>query len=547
MHQKNRQQKINDVTDEDDIEQHVIESAMKLLCCCKRSKSTVRLLFGSLVVITSTLQGIVHYVALRDDQRITPTNHNNFPDFLPVDVVPRNAQEHQQNDRSLKALSDSSIKSLSVEATPAADTGNGAFYPDSTTSTVAETSIATASTDVLWLNHYMPLSSSEVPISFTVPTNTTTRRICATWNISIDEWWIKNWQWKIVQETPNGYCLERWQAHSNRMKMYRKLYKNQWTLGNCSESFSKVMWSTGWGADFHNVMDGLGYGITHNIPFVINYRKEPWHYSKDVKADSCSRAGSLECYFLKYTKCPFKNTTTGYQAKIADKLSNMLKPDGQFMKDNQYFLYDLSKANNRYIYEWVTRPKTWLRNKVMESIQPYLTKLQSPNGNCSVIHVRRGDVVLHHNISRRYYSISEYIAAVAATEKHNNLTTNKTILLLTDDANAMIEAKTLYPNYNWVTIDRKRYQGPEGGWEGHFPSSDPLTETIVLLGTFKLVQQCTTLVHTHSNLALLFWGYMLSSRPKKDLTRIQIDREIDSSEKFDAKNSATVNISRSDW
>jgi hypothetical protein len=38
----------------------------------------------------------------------------------------------------------------------------------------------------------------------------------------------------------------------------------------------------------------------------------------------------------------------------------------------------------------------------------------------------------------------------------------QTILLLTDDANAIAEANAVYPNHTWVTIQRLRFQAAQG-------------------------------------------------------------------------------------
>ena len=139
------------------------------------------------------------------------------------------------------------------------------------------------------------------------------------------------------------------------------------------------------------------------------------------------------------------------------------------------------------------------------------------------MHVRRGDVVLHVGQVRRYFAIEEYMKAAMKQQLENTNNNSMTILLLTDDANAVIEAKTLYPNHTWITIDRKRYKGSQGGWEGHFPSQDPLQETIILLGTFKLVEMCNILIHTESNLAQLFYGTMITKYGKNGVTRVQVD------------------------
>jgi len=75
-----------------------------------------------------------------------------------------------------------------------------------------------------------------------------------------------------------------------------------------------------------------------------------------------------------------------------------------------------------------------------------------------LIQPRRGDVVLHGgSLKRRYHPIAEYMEA--------SDTIRKSVYLLTDDKNAINEAKVEFPNTNWMFLDRPRYRAAEGGWE----------------------------------------------------------------------------------
>ena len=98
----------------------------------------------------------------------------------------------------------------------------------------------------------------------------------------------------------------------------------------------------------------------------------------------------------------------------------------------------------------------------------------------------------------------------------------RTILLLTDDSNAIEEARRKYPDYHWVYIDRPRFKGPEGGWENQIPSDDPKIELIVLLSIFRLVKQCQSFVHAHSNMGRFIAGIMATTVP--NATVVDIDR-----------------------
>jgi hypothetical protein len=147
-------------------------------------------------------------------------------------------------------------------------------------------------------------------------------------------------------------------------------------------------------------------------------------------------------------------------------------------------------------------------------------------------------VVLHKEWARRYYAIDEYVNA--AKQQITN-----TIFLLTDDDNAVQEARAKFPGHNWVVVDRPRYKGKEGGWENHIPSDDPKQEVIVLMAIFRKVQLCDVFVHTRSNLADYITGAMLSSQPR--LHRFDLNSGQSNAQIYRAKNSETHKISQTDW
>jgi len=55
------------------------------------------------------------------------------------------------------------------------------------------------------------------------------------------------------------------------------------------------------------------------------------------------------------------------------------------------------------------------------------------HGRCSIIHVRRADVIIE-NQGRKFYNVSEYIAKLPKDRREPGAN----ILLLTDDANAIV-------------------------------------------------------------------------------------------------------------
>eukprot|EP00539_Tryblionella_compressa_P001774 CAMPEP_0178734522 /NCGR_PEP_ID=MMETSP0744-20121128/1388_1 /TAXON_ID=913974 /ORGANISM="Nitzschia punctata, Strain CCMP561" /LENGTH=109 /DNA_ID=CAMNT_0020386807 /DNA_START=58 /DNA_END=387 /DNA_ORIENTATION=- len=84
----------------------------------------------------------------------------------------------------------------------------------------------------------------------------------------------------------------------------------------------------------------------------------------------------------------------------------------------------------------------------------------------AVFHVRRADVTLHGSAMRRYHAIEEYVNASGLTSHQQK----PNVFLLTDDQNAIDEAEVLFPDINWIYLDRKRHKGSSGGWENQIPS-----------------------------------------------------------------------------
>lgn len=145
---------------------------------------------------------------------------------------------------------------------------------------------------------------------------------------------------------------------------------------------------------------------------------------------------------------------------------------------------------------------------------------------CTVMHVRRSDVVLHTTRARQYFALSDYVKW---------LRRNDTIFLLTDDANAIEEAFEFHPNLKWTFLNRTRFRGTEGGWENQTPSRSPKREVVVIMALLRLVQRCDTLIHTSSGFAR-----MLARAMQPTLrTRIQIDSHMKREEQYSWNNTVS--------
>jgi len=233
---------------------------------------------------------------------------------------------------------------------------------------------------------------------------------------------------------------------------------------------------------------------------------------KDASHPVCE-SKDMYCYFLNLTKC---------EANL-----DQVRDGGVFMtRVGGYF--EMNVGLNRWLLEYATRQQTWLRREVYE----FSKKIQMKTP-CAVMHVRRTDIVLHGEWSRKYRQIEEYVNKMDHTTKN--------ILLLTDDQNAIEEAQTLHPGYNWMFIDRPRHRGTEGGWENQIPSDDPKLEVIIILTILRLVGQCSSLIHTHSNFAFVLQGEMENARKGKHFRRVNLDEN--DPNLFNANNSLSVNLS----
>ena len=334
---------------------------------------------------------------------------------------------------------------------------------------------------------------------------------CLSWNTSSDEWWTHHVEWRVTRETDDGYCFSLIES-SEKRNLLRKLYNIQFH-GDCEQAHTKRMWSSGWGVDFANVIDGLKYALETNQPTTIA-NTEPWHYAakRDGSRPVCPEMG-LSCYFLPLTRCEAD------PSKIFQ---------GNWYYHNQV---SLMPVQHRWLTSYTTRPQTWLRKAVYEFAKKI--HLTAP---CSVIHIRRSDVLLDPAV-RRYFAVEDYMNA---TDKMT-----KNVFLLTDDNNAIKEAKAKYPNHNWVVIERPRFKGSEGGWGAHIPSDDPKLEVIVLLSIFREAPKCGVFVHGHSNLAQYIAAVMKSARGK-NFVRVDLNRKL-SLKVYSPLYVETLNLSRSDW
>lgn len=345
-------------------------------------------------------------------------------------------------------------------------------------------------------------------------------QFCVTWDVQTDGWWTHHPEWEVSTENDTHFCFQPIE-NPEKLNQMQRLYAIQFqsecsmTATRNNTGIYKEMISSGWAADWMEVVDGLQYALENSLPFSV-FKRGQWHYAHDLdsKVSACERKDPF-CYFLNITNCNDKE--------------ELRLTRGRQVRENNQVSYDQPRFT--WLYDYATRPQQWLRREIYEYIRDKAgMRLVQP---CTVLHVRRADVVLHNRHSRRYHAIKEYVDAANASAVANH--TN--FFLLTDDQNAVEEARSEYPNCNWMYFDRPRYRGAEGGFEKQLPSKDPKSEVIVLLSTLTLVKTCNTLIHSTSGLSNLIRSQMVGA------SYVNIDRG-----KVDIKNrwnKATVNVSRS--
>jgi hypothetical protein len=194
--------------------------------------------------------------------------------------------------------------------------------------------------------------------------------LCLPWDVNSDEWWTHHPGWEMGPENATHYCFAKIQD-PDKTKLYKDIYNVQFH-GDCSQTYNKRMWNSGWSADLTNILDGLQYAVKRNIP--VQVAEKPWHYADPASVKpapgnrnvppTCSRR-NMFCYFLPISACP--------AAAEGER--------GQFLEDKRRG--KKGKIEHQWYYEYVTRRQTWLRKSVYDFLQKQ--KLQQPCTGTSVI------------------------------------------------------------------------------------------------------------------------------------------------------------------
>ena len=325
-----------------------------------------------------------------------------------------------------------------------------------------------------------------------------------------DLWHTHHPNWVVTDENDSMFCLAAVESGNTTQHQQHpyirnllQFYANQFH-SSCSILHKRTMWSSGWSADFWNMQCGLIHALYYHVPFFMEgWEGHPWHYAanKDDHSNLTCSAGDTTCYFLPYHGCTSTWNISTYASTITlDSNVKLLDESLQEQSGGSGITDDWGWS----AYLFMTRKQLWLRRAVFDCKENFRQANSITSGSdCSVIHVRRSDVVLGG--ARKYFPVADYIKMIPE-DKLNDA--NHYIIILTDDSNAIEEAHKFFPNLKWTYLDRPRFKGSSGGWENQTPSRNPALETIFLLAEFELAMACSVFVHGESGFSNFIYQHV---------------------------------------
>jgi hypothetical protein len=329
--------------------------------------------------------------------------------------------------------------------------------------------------------------------SFVIPDGS--QHFCLPWeqqSIDVDNWWTHHPEYVADEQNTTHQCFRR-ERSPEKVQLFQRLYKNQF-LSGCDNLLKRPLRSAGWGSDFNGLGEGLLEALSLQRPMVVVpaawFPKERgWLYA--VKEDGSSAtcdSKDVQCYFL-----PIISSACMNGQSFVD-----LDTDGYDNAD--YGIYH-SNSSFPWAYQYLARGQSWLRREVSHFVERERPRFP-PNERCTVMHVRRGDLVLEpeNPFARGYHAISEYLDLLPEERRQPG----SSFLLLTDDADAIDEARLLHPDLNWHWFNRTRNRGSQMEYGKHIVAATPKDDVIVILGTFEIIKGCDAFVSGQGGLSRLF-------------------------------------------
>lgn len=313
--------------------------------------------------------------------------------------------------------------------------------------------------------------------------NASIDRFCLGWDVDtdtfdIDEWWTHHPGFVIGHQNSTHQCFEL-EVNPEKLDFLRKVHRNQFPT-ECDTVLPQNLISSGWGADFNALGKGLLTALAEQKPMIVQCNpgneKQVWQYAaaRDGSNATCA-SKDLNCYFLPITKCKVNHSRAFQGNKTVHRRDVKEWP---------------------WVYQYLSRGQQWIRRAVVNFVDDQRPPFP-PNASCTVMHVRRGDVILQKKRFTRfrgYHPISDYLNQLPKERRQPG----SNIFLLTDDANAIDEAREFHSHINWHWINRTRSRGTEAEFMRHVTEPTPKDEVIAILGTFEIAKQCDAVVRGDS-------------------------------------------------
>jgi hypothetical protein len=361
---------------------------------------------------------------------------------------------------------------------------------------------------------------------------------CSPWSINTDDWWTTHSDgWELAPlDNATHTCFTRVRASTPKGQFLQALHhQQQWPPKNydvqqeqlqqqCSTVLQVPQISSGYAAALMAVARSFYAAFQAKRPFQItrahaaarwNFSPRPLNTSSSITSSSSSSATEqqhwaycetqdMNCYYLPLSPCP---AVIGQNnGERGDKPATGMAKD-EFRWLRQY------AARPRHVVRW------HLQQYMMQ--QKQLARLQP----CTAIHVRRGDIAFGRG--RRYAAVEEYLQA-------GQVVKGETVVLLTDDVTAIEEVERYHrQDYNWVYLDRPRFRGAEGGFEGFIPSQDPALEILAIMAEIKMASQCHKLVHGKSGFVALIVEALENSGQAFEIVYLDTQQDKKQQEKMD--------------
>ena len=311
-------------------------------------------------------------------------------------------------------------------------------------------------------------------------------RFCVKWDhdaFDIDEWWTHHPEFVIELQNTTHQCFQR-EPSPEKSFFFSEVYRNQFQNG-CDPVFARYLRSSGWGSDFAILAQGLYFAMEEkkSMIFVPNpqiRKQQVWQYAalSDGSKATCP-SKDLDCYFLPMSVC---------------KADPELVQQKAYQVNDTFYVALHSRKSFPWAYQYLTRGQQWIRRAVVDFVEQQKPPFPQ-NETCTVIHVRRGDVVLQKQMAnprqnRGYHPIADYLDLLPEERRRPG----SNILLFTDDADAIDEAQLIHPEINWHWFNRSRYRGRPDKFMKHTVADTPKDDVVAILGTFEIATRCDAMV-----------------------------------------------------